>query len=293
MKSCYIILRQNNSLTFIACVPYSAKKHDREFLLENRTNCARQLGGEHFARSLICKEVGEITDARSWEERDAETRLHVHQANVSEECDTHGHSENAKGGIQDVGYMKNKCRLCDRRMKNKISDQASDALTKLHIPGTAVQIVPLSSFDTSYAGTNLLQSVNISTETLMLNYIKHTMSPKDIAATLPSDNPSFTFYCHPTTRLLYFVFHSSDSASIQEHMKHTMAIPGLINVHVQDQGVYVDQKIEIHDPEDLVFEAKDRRMGKFRSVYLRYRFDGTESTYESLEADKAFYDAVE
>jgi twinfilin-like protein len=118
------------------------------------------------------------------------------------------------------------------------------------------------------------------------------MVPEDVASTLPKDKPSFTFYRHPITNLLYFIFHSPDSASVQERMKHTMAIPGLVNVHAKDQGVHVDQKIEIHDPEDLVYEAKDERIGKFRSMYLRNSFQGTESTYENLEADKAFYDAV-
>jgi twinfilin-like protein len=75
-------------------------------------------------------------------------------------------------------------------------------------------------------------------------------------------------------------------------MKHIMAIPGLINVHSHDRNVHVDQKIEIHDPDDLVFEAKDERIGRFRSVYLRNKFEGTESTYDNLEADKTFYDKV-
>jgi twinfilin-like protein len=115
---------------------------------------------------------------------------------------------------------------------------------------------------------------------------------EDVTATLSSDKPCFTFYRHSTTQLLYFVFHSPDSASVQERMKHTMAIPGLINVHAQGWGIHVDQKIEIHDPKDLVFAAKDDRIGKFRSMYLRNGFEGTESRYENLEADKAFYDAI-
>jgi uncharacterized protein (DUF2249 family) len=126
-----------------------------------------------------------------------------------------------------------------------------------------------------------------------LNYLKERVVPDDVASTLPSDKPSFTFYRHPVTELVYFIFHSPDSASVQERMKHIMAIPGLVNVHAQDQGVHVDQKIEIHDPEDLIFEAKDERIGKFKSVYLRNGFQGTTSTYTNLEADKAFYDAVE
>lgn len=75
-------------------------------------------------------------------------------------------------------------------------------------------------------------------------------------------------------------------------MKHTMAIPGLVNIHAEDCGVHVDQKIEIHEPEDLVFNESDEKVGKFRSMYLRGDWQGTESQYEGLEKDKKFYDAV-
>jgi twinfilin-like protein len=60
-------------------------------------------------------------------------------------------------------------------------------------------------------------------------------------------------------------------------MKHTLAIPGLVNIIVKDMSVEVDQKIEIHDVEDLSFEDKDERIGKFRSLYLRNETVGTES----------------
>jgi twinfilin-like protein len=65
-------------------------------------------------------------------------------------------------------------------------------------------------------------------------------------------------------------------------MTHTLAIPGLINIIAKDQGVNVDQKIELHDPEDLVFEERDERIGKFRSMYLRNEWNGTESLYEGM-----------
>lgn len=75
-------------------------------------------------------------------------------------------------------------------------------------------------------------------------------------------------------------------------MKHTVAIPGLINVHAEDCGVHVDRKIEIHEPEDLDFEKDDAKVGKFRSLYLRGGWHGTESQYEGLERDHDFYNAV-
>jgi hypothetical protein len=146
-SSYFIILRREESLTFITYVPYRAKADERTSILEYRHECVRQLGEEHFTASIICKEIGEITDVRSWEERDAEMRSQIAKSKSKSvsSCDTSKHVKHESGGMQEVGYKKkkSKCRLCDRRMKNKISIKALDALTKLDTHGTAVQIVLL------------------------------------------------------------------------------------------------------------------------------------------------------
>ncbi|RMZ71751.1 actin monomer binding [Pyrenophora seminiperda CCB06] len=271
VNSCYIVLRREKSLTFVTYVPYRANKNERDFFLQGRHECVRQLGEQHFVTSVICKEIGEVTDARSWDERDAKQE----SQDAVDDASEHTVHDNGKECSMDAGHKKNKCRLCDRRMKNKISPEALEALAQLHTPGATVQM-----------------SVNTSTETLDLRYMKN-VPIADVAATLPADTPSFTFYRHPTTQLLYFIFHSPDSASVKERMMHTMAIPGLVNVHAEDQGVHVDQKIELHDPEDLSFEEKDERIGKFRSMYLRNNFEGTESKYDNLKADEAFHNAIQ
>ena len=120
VNSSYIILRRNDTLAFVTYVPYRANEDERNWFLENRHACVHDLGEDYFATSIICKEIGEVTDIRSWEERDIER-----------------HSDKPF----DVGYKKNKCRLCDRRMKNKISLEASEALRQIHAPGIAVQMV--------------------------------------------------------------------------------------------------------------------------------------------------------
>ncbi|KAH7359587.1 hypothetical protein BKA66DRAFT_226985 [Pyrenochaeta sp. MPI-SDFR-AT-0127] len=271
----YVILRRNQSLFAITYVPYLAEETQRTSYLNYRSRLIRQLGEEQFSLSLICKEIGEITDARSWEERDNHIHPGSAHSDCHDDCGLCADISSKPPGVKDLGYKKNKCRLCDRRMKNKISPEALDALKKLDNLGALIQI-----------------SVNILTEILELEFVKEIIAPEDVATYLPTNKPTFTFFRHPTTRILYFIFHSPDSASVQERMKHTMAIPGLINVHAEDQGVHVDEKIEIHDPNDLDFPLKDERVGKFRSVYLRNKFQGTESAYESLEADKTFYDNV-
>lgn len=74
---------------------------------------------------------------------------------------------------------------------------------------------------------------------------------------------------------------------------HTMAIPGLVNVIAKNNGVNVDQKIEIHDPEDLAFEVGDARIGKFRSMYLRNKIvHGTESRWEGMEEQQRVLDVA-
>ncbi|KAG9189209.1 hypothetical protein G6011_06077 [Alternaria panax] len=143
-----------------------------------------------------------------------------------------------------------------------------------------------TSIRTLNTNTDLFYFVDVTTKALEASYTKNEIIPEHVGATLLNDKPSFTFYCHPDTQLLCFMFHSPDNATVQERMKHTMATPGLINIHAQDQ------KIEIHDPDDLVFEARDERVGKFRGIYLRNKFQGTESTYNNLEADKTFYHQV-
>jgi twinfilin-like protein len=90
---------------------------------------------------------------------------------------------------------------------------------------------------------------------------------------------------------MYFIFHSPDTATVQQRMKHTMAIPGLL-VHAEDVGVHVDRKTEIHEPADLVFEQEDDRAGRFRSMFNRKGFEGTEYVYANIEADRTFLDAL-
>lgn len=115
---------------------------------------------------------------------------------------------------------------------------------------------------------------------------------------LPNTTPSFTFYTHPSTHLLYLISHSPDSAPVQQRMKHTLAIPGLL-VHAEDVGVSVDRRIESHEVGDVCFddaagdgdgneegEGNTKRQGKYRSMYNRKGFVGTELVYGNIDADR-------
>ncbi|KAF2027589.1 hypothetical protein EK21DRAFT_71505 [Setomelanomma holmii] len=273
----YLLLRRDDSLVAITYVPYLAKEAQRAFLLEHRHEFVRQFGEAHFSQSLICKEIGEITDARSWEERDSQMTGHdkASEGIASGESCKDGCCNKDDSTIKDMGYKRNKCRLCDRRMKNKIAPDALSALKTLKEPGIVVQI-----------------AVDLSTEILTLTHSALNASPESISSFLPTTTPTFTFFHHPTHAIIYFIFHSPDSATVQARMKHTMAIPGLL-VHAEDVGVVVDRKIEIHEPDELVFEGLEiANGGRFRSMFNRKGFEGTELQYRNMERDKKLLDAL-
>lgn len=144
-NSLYLIIRWASSTVAITYVPYLAKAEEREFFLKNRHELVHQLGESNFSYSLICKEIGEITDVRSWIERDT--------------TNTCKHDQEATPKVKDLGHRLNKCRLCDRRMQNPIAPEALDALKTLQDPGAVVQIVrphafTLPSFPSSLPPSN-------------------------------------------------------------------------------------------------------------------------------------------
>jgi twinfilin-like protein len=136
----YLIIRHNNPLTFITYIPYLAQPTSNRSYLNHRQTVLKTFGASNFTSSIICKEPGEITDERAWKERDGDgqpftSKPHDKNTNIED-----GDSENQ---VQDQGHQKTKCRLCDRRMKNPITEDALVALKGLKDgkEGACVQLV--------------------------------------------------------------------------------------------------------------------------------------------------------
>jgi twinfilin-like protein len=142
----YLILRHNGALVAATYVPYLADAKAKKVLIENRSELIRKLGGESFSASFICKEIGEITDARSWNERDGEgSSWSDEQHDEETSCAIGSTQDIEKSDVKDLGFKKNRCRLCDRRMKNKIDDDALEAICQLGNVGDCVQLVSITT----------------------------------------------------------------------------------------------------------------------------------------------------
>lgn len=135
----HLILRHEGLFVAITFVPYAADVGDKTLLLDNRSLLVKSLGEQHFSSSIMCKEVGEVIDTRSWDERSGQG--HSWTDHYNEDVDAYGDLEHLDDTVHDLGHKKNKCRLCDRRMQNKIDDAALDALKSLTESGDCVQLV--------------------------------------------------------------------------------------------------------------------------------------------------------
>lgn len=157
----FLIVRREGSLVAVTFVPYLANAELKALLLENRDAIFQALGKEQISMSIICKEIGEITDTRSWEERDGNGHSWGDDHCKDSNCEECGPNETKENSVKDLGYKKNKCRLCDRRMTNKIEDNALQALSKLTKDGDCVQIV--SNFNIVHWQDTRLFSKSLST----------------------------------------------------------------------------------------------------------------------------------
>lgn len=122
----YIIIRIKNTLVMVTFAPWRAPTAGH--FIHNRHRLLRRLGDEHFTFTMICRDHVEVVDHRSWYER----------MKLCEEYDSKGLKTKI---IKDVGYFRTKCRMCDRRMKNDITQAATDAFSSLGDPGALLQIV--------------------------------------------------------------------------------------------------------------------------------------------------------
>lgn len=137
-ESLFLLLRINTAIFAITFIPYQAPDYERELYVQSRDVFVKSFGEQHFKATLICKEVGEITDTRSWIERGA----------LQQEDRAIADSNEHPSVTTDEGYKKTKCRLCDRRMKNKITDEAFEALSNLEREGECVQLVSIPKYET-------------------------------------------------------------------------------------------------------------------------------------------------
>jgi hypothetical protein len=127
--------------------------------------------------------------------------------------------------------------------------------------GMVVQFVSLITSPTcsaQYAQARLLshclpgatQGIDLSIESLQLNFSDPNVTPSDLASRIPSDKPSYTFYYYPSTSSVIFVYTCPPSSKVKEYMVYSTSKRSVLEV-ARVGGVDVAKKIEVGGSEEV------------------------------------------
>jgi len=95
--------------------------------------------------------------------------------------------------------------------------------------------------------------IDISTESLELNFSDPNVSPSELASRIPSGKPSYTFYRYPSTSTALFIYTCPPSSKIKERMVYASSSRSVQEI-ARLEGVEVAKRLEAGGPEEMTEE---------------------------------------
>lgn len=209
-----------------------------------RSTLTRDLGLEKFGDSLFATDDFEVLDPAAWtsrgkradgtqpgsedilstEERELQN---VRRAEDEERHGTQGRDLMGKGGSGN-------------RLAMKITEDAKQALATMNQEAALVQL-----------------GIEIASETLELQRSSAGITPDEFLGSIPTDRPSYTFYAHPGTSEVVFLYTCPGGSKVKERMLYASARSSVLHV-AQEQGVNVTKRLEQGD----VGEISEQRLSE-------------------------------
>lgn len=235
-EALYILLRRadslasaDKSLVAVTYVPNAAPVRQKMLFASTRLTLVRELGGEHFAESILATEPGELT-AAGWAKHVQHTQSaspltaeeqslqNIREAEALESRGTRGHSL-AQGG----------------RLALKAEGGIGEALRKL-----------------GQGGDNLVQlSMDPQTETLTL-VSSCQARPGTLASLISATAPTYSFYRHDDAAgSIVFISTCPSAAKIKERMLYAASRGNVVSLAQTDGGLTVAKKLEATNADEV------------------------------------------
>ncbi|KPI39429.1 Twinfilin [Cyphellophora attinorum] len=255
----YLMLRRSPSsstFTAITYVPSTAPVRAKTLFGSTRISLVRELGLEKFEETLFVTDAEEVLEAKQWADRaggskDVDENLlsreerELQSVKRAEEEARHGTQGTALGGLGGGG-----------------GSSATSGGSKLSMKMTAEARTALQGLaSTTGEGAVVQLGIDISTETLtLLSHRDSGVQPTNLASSIPSDRPSYTFYRHPsapTTAL--FVYVCPGTSKVKERMVYASSRSGVLEA-AKSEGVEVSKRLEAGDPEEITAQRLDEEV---------------------------------
>ncbi|KAI5286483.1 Twinfilin-1 [Ascosphaera acerosa] len=96
-------------------------------------------------------------------------------------------------------------------------------------------------------------------------------SPRDITALIPADTPQYTFYRHPGSGALLFIYTCPAASSIKARMVHASSRASVLKVAAR-RGLNVTHRFEGSGPEEVTAEKIEEEVNPPKAAPAKTAF---------------------
>ncbi|KAF3483342.1 twinfilin A [Arthroderma uncinatum] len=269
----YLLLRRSSEnaavgLIALTYVPSNSPVRSKTLFASTRTTLVRELGSEKFSDNIFATDVEEVLDEEEWREREldmnaksgaggtiGDSRLDELMGEQERELNAVRRGENDARDTwkrrMDIGIggtvgnngqgQSSGSGASDSSVLFKTGEGVEDALQSLGQNGAAVLLI---------GSKKLWQTIDVQTETLNLVGTESNVAPDSLSGFIPGSNPQYTFYRHPDSSELIFIYTCPSGSSIKQRMLHASSRAGML-MWAARNGVSVNHKIEASEADEI------------------------------------------
>ena len=234
----YILLKTHPSASdgyaAITYVPNAAPVRQKMLFASTRSALARELGLERFREQVFATEASELT-AEGWERHLRHVGLDAPL--TEEETGLKGAKDAEAAESRGTGGRRG--HVAAGNVEVKTADGVVEALSSLtSSPGTLVQL-----------------RYQLPGEILTLDSVSPSISIDAVGTTIHPSEPRYSFYSHPSSGEVLFVYTCPASSKIKERMIYATGKSWARTVAERDAGVVVARTLEATEAGEITGEA--------------------------------------
>ncbi|EEQ31087.1 Twinfilin-1 [Microsporum canis] len=263
----YLFLRrssENADLGLIALtfVPSNSPVRSKTLFASTRTALIRELGSEKFAENIFATDVEEVLDEEEWKERELDMNAKSGAGGSSGDDRLNELMGEQERELNAVKREENDARdTWKRRMDIGIGGTVgsdTNSAGQLSGPGASDSSVLFKTGvgvegalqSLGQDGAAVLLAIDVKTETLNLVGTESNVAPDSLSGLIPTSDPQYTFYRHPESSELIFIYTCPSGSSIKQRMLHASSRAGML-MWAAKNGVSVNHKIEASAADEI------------------------------------------
>ncbi|KAK2879523.1 hypothetical protein FQN49_000797 [Arthroderma sp. PD_2] len=264
----YLLLRRSSEnaatgLIALTFVPSNSPVRSKTLFASTRATVVRELGSEKFTDNIFATDVEEVLDESEWRERELDMNAKSGAGGTSGDDRLDELMGEQERELNAVRKGENDARdMWKRRMDigigGTVGSDGNNGRGQSSGPGASDNSVLFKTGDgvedslqsLGQNGAAVLLTIDVQTETLNLVGTESNVAPDSLSGFIPDSDPQYTFYRHPESSELIFIYTCPSGSSIKQRMLHASSRAGML-MWAARNGVSVNHKIEASSADEV------------------------------------------